>query len=210
MHTDLFQHEPRPELSTPRVYDLPDGSLLEFPQALTAREADDLFARLREALPWEQAHIRIAGRVLPIPRLQCWIGDPDTSYGYSGIRMQPLPWPDCLSDVRHLVKRLAGQDFNSVLANYYRTGQDSVSWHSDNEPEMGPMAVVASLSLGATRTFELRHKTRRELGKKSLPLQHGSLLIMGEGTQNNWLHQVPKEKHVDGSRINLTFRRIVS
>ena len=190
-------------------HDLPDAGLLEFPNALSRREADRLFQRLSQELPCEQVHIRIAGRVLPVPRLQCWIGDQGSTYGYSGIRMQPLPWPAWLAPLRERVETLAKHRFNAVLANLYRTGTDSVSWHSDDEPELGATPVVASLSLGATRVFELKHKTRKDLAKRRIALRHGSLLIMGKGTQNNWLHQIPKDKGTVAPRVNLTFRSIL-
>jgi alkylated DNA repair dioxygenase AlkB len=143
-----------------------------------------------------------------VPRLQAWYGDGHAHYGYSGLRLTPLPWTSLLQAIRTDIEQKLQRPFNSVLLNQYRDGSDSVAWHSDDEKELGPDPLIASLSFGATRRFELKHRTRRDLGKVSLDLDDASLVVMGEGVQKHWLHQVPKQQGVDGLRLNLTFRFI--
>jgi alkylated DNA repair dioxygenase AlkB len=144
------------------------------------------------------------GRRIPIPRLTAWHGA--AGYVYSGIRLTPAPWTPPLLELKALAERLAGQSFNSVLLNLYRDGRDSVSWHADNEPGLGRDPVIASLSLGAVRRFQLKHRRLPE--RLTLDLPHGSCLIMAGATQHHWLHQLPKTKAPVGPRINLTFRRM--
>lgn len=143
-----------------------------------------------------------------MPRLQAWYGVPEARYGYSGLRLPPLPLTAPLRRLMDLLAEHTGQRFNAVLLNCYRDGKDSVSWHADDEPELGPDPVIASLSLGATRRFELRHKQGLPGGKRVLELPHDSLLLMGVGVQRNWQHRIPKEPGREGLRINLTFRLV--
>ena len=146
--------------------------------------------------------------MIEVPRLTAWYGDEGTGYIYSGIRNVPLPWTPALIEVKRAIEPLSGVVFNSVLLNRYRTGKDSVSWHADDEPEFGDQPVIASVSFGSTRSFQLKHKKRKEL-KVSVELTHGSLLIMRGGTQANWLHQIPKTGRPVEERLNLTFRVVV-
>lgn len=162
-----------------------------------------------QKLPWRQDDIVIAGRTIPIPRLQNWFGDSDMQYSYSGITLQPLPWTEELLEIRGRVESLCGSHFNSVLANYYRDGKDSVGWHSDDEQELGKQPIIASVSFGVTRVFELKHVRNRAHKTLRLSLHHGSALIMGGDTQRQWRHQIPKKKGVTLPRINLTFRNII-
>jgi len=187
--------------------DLPDAEIDFAPAFCSQADADRLFAAILETTAWKQDSIRLYGRSIPMPRLTTWYGDPGASYTYSGILNIPLPWTPPLMEVKRKVEATLGLQFNSVLLNRYRDGRDSVSWHSDDEREFGTDPAIASVSLGATRTFQLRHKKRKEL-KASLELPHGSLLIMRGGTQRHWLHQVPKTSRAVGERINLTFRKI--
>ncbi len=186
--------------------ELPDGELWWAPAFLPAREADELLAVLRAEVPWEVHRIRLFGREVESPRLSCWIGDPGAAYTYSGTRFEPRPWLPSLAAVRERVVRAAGAAFNSVLANRYRDGRDSMGWHSDDEAELGPEPVIASLSLGAARRFVLGHR-RRKL-RRELELTHGSLLVMRGSTQRHWRHALPKTAHAVGERVNLTFRCI--
>ena len=187
----------------------PLGSLVEYPAAL-AGTADQLFATLQQSIPWRQETLRIAGRTLPVPRLQCWMGDASSLYGYSGMRLEPEPWQDDVQRIRALVEQLAGHPFNSVLLNLYRNGQDSVAWHADDEPELGPAPVIASVSLGAERRFQLKPKVSTPRSQCQILLRHGSVLVMDEHVQQHWLHQIPKDKTLASARINLTFRQIQS
>lgn len=148
------------------------------------------------------------GRELLSPRLTAWYGDPGGEYSYSGVSHTPLAWTAPLLRLKHQVELATEAKFNSALLNLYRDGNDSVAWHSDDERELGPRPQIASLSLGAQRTFSLKHKARRDLPRVDLELTHGSLLWMGGTCQQHWLHQIPKRKRVTEPRINVTFRWI--
>lgn len=186
---------------------LPGGELSLWPQWLGSDEADALFAELRATIPWEVHRIRIFGREVDSPRLSCWIGDADVSYVYSRTRFAPHPWTPALSTLRDRVANACGTRLNSVLANLYRDGRDSMGWHSDNEPELGPQPVIASLSLGAVRRFRLKPRSEAERGDiHVIELGHGSLLRMAGDTQQRYVHDLPKTSAVVGPRINLTFR----
>jgi len=190
------------------IANLEDAQLHYFPHALSKDQADAFLTVCLNEFEWRQDSIRIAGKNIAVPRLQNWYGDEGMDYSYSGIRLTPLPWPEPLLAIKRQVEDISQQRFNSVLANYYRDGNDSVDWHSDDEPELGPQPIIASLSLGATRTFTLKHRFKKQLAPQKIPLQHGSLLVMSGTTQSHWLHRIGKDKHVDQPRINLTFRQI--
>lgn len=192
----------------PVTLPLQDAILQYFPATFTPDEADVLLQSCMNSLAWRQDSLRIADRLVPIPRLQCWYGDAGTQYSYSRLRLSPLPWTRELLLIKSRVESCSGHRFNAVLANYYRDGRDSVDWHSDDEPELGQEPVIASLSLGAVRCFELKHRTQRDLKTLKLPLAHGSLLLMEGTTQQHWRHRVPKEPAIGQPRINLTFRQI--
>ena len=172
-------------------------------------EADALLTALLDGLPWQQPRLRLYGREHPIPRLQSWHGDPDAHYRYSGLPMTPLPWTPALTRIREHLSELTGHRFNSVLANLYRDGRDSMGWHADDEPELGPTPWVASVSFGVTRDFSLRRKGQTRTHSR-IPLVHNSLLLMPPEMQAHWQHALPKRAKVDGARVNLTFRKIGS
>ena len=178
-----------------------------FPEFLTADESKQLFTQLLESTPWQQSRIRIAGRNLPIPRLNAWCGDTGANYGYSGTRLPLNCWTPELMQLRQRVEEIAQHRFNSALLNLYRDGNDSVAWHSDDEAELGPEPVIASVSLGAERRFQLKKKQGKE--RYELVLASGALLVMAGVTQKLWQHQVPKEKGVVGQRVNITFREVL-
>jgi alkylated DNA repair dioxygenase AlkB len=188
---------------------LPGGDAVYLEAFFGRAEGDRLFADLLERTPWETGTLTLFGKTLEMPRRIAWHGDPGASYAYSGLRHAPAPWTPALREIKRRVEREAGTTFNGVLLNLYRTGRDSMSWHADDEPELGPEPVIASVSLGAARVFQLKHRTDRGLERVSLELGHGSLLIMRGATQRHWLHQVPKTRAPVGPRINLTFRRIL-
>lgn len=185
----------------------PDPCIRLVPGWLQEGEADRLVAQLLEAVQWEVHRLRIFGREVDAPRLSSWIGDADARYRYSGVGFVPRPWPGCLLPVRARLAQELGVDFNSVLANRYRDGRDSMGWHRDDEPELGPCPSIASLSLGATRRFVLK-STDPSGPRLALDLPHGSLLVMGGDTQARYRHALPKTRRPVGERINLTFRRI--
>lgn len=149
------------------------------------------------------------GKRHPQPRLIAWYGDRGRGYTYSGIRLEPLPWNETLLKIKDHVEHLTASMFNSVLLNYYRDQNDSMGFHSDDEPELGPQPVIASLSLGERRTFVLKHKNRKDLKPVKIALESGSLLVMKGDTQKNWKHGIDKETRPCGPRVNMTFRDIV-
>ena len=199
---DLFQQE------SGCGWQLPDGSLELIPDFLPETLHHSLFEQLAVGLEWEQSRIRMAGKLIRIPRLNAWYGDENAGYRYSGTHFQALAWIDPLIRIRQLIEQRCDRRFNSVLANLYRDGQDSVAWHADNEPELGKDPFIASLSLGQVRRFQLKHRHNRSLPRIDIDLADNSLLLMGGTLQHHWLHQVPKTRKAVGPRINLTFRWI--
>jgi alkylated DNA repair dioxygenase AlkB len=171
---------------------------------LDAAAADELLRELLQSVPWKQEHLRLYGREIPFPRLTAWCGDPGAVYTYSGIVNEPRAWTAGLARLRDRLHVALGVRFNSALLNLYRTGSDSMGWHADDEHELGERPLIASVSLGATRRFELR--PLRKGDSRGLALEHGSLLVMSGDTQRCWKHQVPKEPTVRASRVNVTFR----
>ena len=195
------------QLQSVELIEIDDGDILWIKRFLPKADADALLQTLQTEIPWRQDSIRIAGKDTPIPRLQAWYGDPGMTYTYSGLKLDPLPWTPTLATLKQRIEDYSDCHFNSLLANLYRTEQDSVGWHADDEPELGQNPAIASLSLGDTRDFQLKHHQHTDK-KLTLPLQHGDLLIMKGALQHHWLHQIPKSKTPCGPRINLTFRRI--
>jgi alkylated DNA repair dioxygenase AlkB len=183
-----------------------DGELLFWPQTELGMAYENLLERLIAESPWRQEEITVYGKAYRQPRLSAWYGD--LGYSYSGIRLEPEPWTSTLLDIRARVEKLAGHQFNSVLLNYYRDQNDKMGMHSDDETELGRQPVIASLSLGESRTLLLRHKTRKDLATIKLPLPSGSLLVMRGDTQHYWRHGINAERARCGPRINLTFRTI--
>lgn len=187
---------------------LPDADLLLWRQIDIGRPLMELRQQLVDELHWQQTPIRIYGREVMQPRLTAWYGDADATYRYSGVTHEPLPWHPLLSDIKTRVEHYCASTFNSVLCNYYRSGQDSMGWHSDNEPELGPTPAIASLSFGAARRFLLQHKKDKSL-QWQCSLGEGDLLLMRGATQRFYRHSVPKTAKATELRINLTFRRII-
>ena len=185
-----------------------DGDVRFIADFLTRPQSDAYFAELLNLVDWSQHIIRIRGREVASPRLSAWYGDPDAHYSYSGLSLEPRPWLPVILELKTRIEAACNEAFNGVLLNLYRDGADSIGWHSDDEPELGERPVIASLSLGATRRFRLRHRRRKELEPVAIDLESGSLLIMEGDTQRFWKHQVPKSKRVTEPRVNLTFRNI--
>ena len=189
-------------------FDLPDAQVRLVRGWLEPPVADALMAGLLEQVPWEVHRIRLFGREVASPRLSCWIGDADAAYRYSGTRFQPRPWLPALAALRDRLASELARPFNSVLANRYRSGADAMGWHSDDERELGPGPLIASVSLGATRRFLLRHRGD-PAQRLALDLEQGSLLLMGGQTQRYWKHALPRTARPVGERINLTFRQVL-
>jgi alkylated DNA repair dioxygenase AlkB len=174
------------------------------------KDTADWREALLQEVPWRQEQITLWGQTHPLPRLTCWMADPGCAYSYSGLRNIPSPWTAAVSRLRALVEAQSGRCFNSLLLNLYRDGRDRMGWHADDEPELDPDTPIASLSLGATRTFQLRPRRpidgrRRTL---SLDLADGDLLLMDPPTQEHWQHQLPQRLRVQEARLNLTFRLV--
>lgn len=189
------------------ITDLQDGKLIYYPNFLETSEANETFKFLLELEEWKQEPIKLFGREIMQPRLTALFGESQKSYTYSGLKMEPHPFPTFMKDLFTACKAVCQVDFNICLANLYRHGQDSMGWHSDDEKELGPQPTIASVSLGEERIFHLKHKLQKGFTYKKR-LQHGSLLVMMGTTQEFWKHQLPKTKQQVQPRINLTFRKV--
>ncbi|OKL40682.1 alpha-ketoglutarate-dependent dioxygenase AlkB family protein [Pontibacter flavimaris] len=198
----------RPDENTLQQLAMPDAEVYFAPAFIRSPQSDVYFERLLREANWQQESIKLFGREVPMPRLTAWYGD--KAYTYSGLQNKPQPWLPVLQELREKVEQASGQKYNSVLLNFYRTGQDSMGWHADNEPELGRQPSIASLSFGGERRFAFKHRTRQDLRPVPLILSHGSLLLMQGPTQHHWLHQVPKTSKSVQPRINLTFRFVNS
>lgn len=187
-----------------------DGRVLlwRWPRLLGEQMARELTRELLDTLPWERPRVRVFGRDHPVPRRQSWHGNPGTRYRYSGLALEPRPWTPALALIRDRVGERCGMDFNSVLVNHYRDGNDRMGWHADNEPELGPEPWVASFSLGACRRFAFRRRGESRT-LITLELEHDDLLLMAPEVQHHYQHGLPVMRRVHDSRINLTFRRVV-
>jgi alkylated DNA repair dioxygenase AlkB len=184
-----------------------DGSAVLHEDALSADRAFGVFEELLAKNPWESHDLVVFGAKHREPRLSTWHALDDVPYTYSGLTRQPLPFTPLLNELRAQCEEIASARFNAVLVNLYRDGTDGVGWHADDEPENGVEPVIASVSLGATRRFDLRH---RESGITiKTELEHGSVVVMSGLSQHCWVHQIAKTKTLVGPRINLTFRLVV-
>lgn len=183
-----------------------NGEYIFFPNFFSKAESDLLLKGLRNNIVWKQESMNMYGKKIDFPRLTAWYGNNDKPYSFSGITLQPLPWTSEILTIKNKIEPVAKTVFNSVLLNLYRDGNDSISWHTDAERELGLNPVIASVNFGATRKFQLRHIKTKE--KLEIELTHGSLLIMQGELQHFWQHQVPKTSKSVGERINLTFRVI--
>jgi alkylated DNA repair dioxygenase AlkB len=195
----------------PVVIEVDSLSLKLWRDFVPAAERAGMFQALLAETHWRETELQMYGRRVKMPRLTCWYGDSNAIYTYSGIRNVPLPWTQTLETLRDDVQRVTGLRFNSVLLNLYSNGNDYMSWHSDDEPELGPAPAIASVSLGAARRFDFRWGNQRERAAhptRSIELTDGSLLLMHGETQLKWQHGIPKAPRLNQARINLTFRLI--
>ncbi len=183
-----------------------DATIEYFPDFFTLAKANELLEKLQKNIPWQLDNITVFGKTYPQPRLTALFGNEGKPYGYSNIVMQPHPWTPLILFIKNEIEKVCPENFTTVLLNNYRTGQDSNGWHADNEKELGRNPIIASVSFGAERVFQLKHN-KLEI-KQNIILQHGSLLIMSGETQHCWKHQIPKTKKEIEPRINLTFRII--
>ena len=182
--------------------------IISYEKFINTSDADRIFSSALNEIPWETSTIKMYGKEVPIPRLQCWVGDPGCEYAYSGKSLQRYDFFEPLIEIRSLIQNQLGIYFNSVLANLYRDGNDSMGFHADDEPELGNNPVIASLSLGAERPLVFQNKDKTETKKFGQP--HGSLMLMQGATQSTWKHGIRKSKKILEPRINFTFRNIIT
>lgn len=199
---DLFTDPKNPN----EPIDIQNGSYIYIDNFFNKNEADYFLKDFTENIAWEQQSMNMYGKLIPFPRLTTWYGDNDKPYSFSGITLQPHPWNESLLKIKQKIEPLSGVVFNSVLLNRYRNGNDSISWHTDAEKELGENPIIASVNFGEERVFQLKHIETGE--RRDILLKHGSLLIMMGELQHYWKHQVPKSKKVMKERVNLTFRVI--
>jgi alkylated DNA repair dioxygenase AlkB len=198
---NLFNEEPIP-------LNLPDAEFIYYPNFFSKEKADFLFDNLLNETPWQHDEITIFGKKIAQPRLTCLYGNDGKSYGYSTIVMHPHPFNSTLTFIKEEIENATNEYFTTVLLNLYRNEKDSNGWHADNEKELGRDPIIASLSLGEERVFQIKNNTNKEV-KQSIILQHGSLLLMKNGAQIHYKHQIPKASKFKNPRINLTFRKII-
>jgi len=189
------------------VFSLPDAEIEYYANFFDNEHANELFAKLKTEIPWQQDLITVFGKTHPQPRLTALFGNEGKPYSYSNIVMQPHAWNPLLMFIKNEIEDCCSENFTTVLLNQYRDGKDSNGWHADNEKELGRNPVIASVSFGAERSFHLQHNSLKDQ-KLKITLEHGSLLIMKGATQHFWKHQIPKTAKDIGPRINLTFRII--
>ena len=186
-----------------------DGELLISSQFIFPEKAQEYFQLLLHDIHWKQEEIVVYGRKYLEPRLTAWYADEGTQYAYSSKVLQAEKWTSELLELKNKIEEiLPGNTFNSVLLNLYRDGNDKMGWHSDNEKELGTNPCIASLSFGATRYFDLKHK-KDKTKRYRIELNSGMLIVMSGSIQEYWLHQVPQQKTIKEQRINLTFRRVI-
>ena len=175
---------------------------------LNQSDANNLYDRCLNDISWQSSAIIMFGKKIDVPRLECWYGDLGCEYTYSGKSLKRFEFPNFLLNLRMLIEKKVNSNFNSVLANLYRDGQDSMGLHADDEKELGNEPVIASISLGENRPIIFQNKKTKE--KVSFDQPHGSLLVMQGKTQDHWKHAINKSKKINKPRINLTFRNIIT
>ncbi|MBK1833000.1 alpha-ketoglutarate-dependent dioxygenase AlkB family protein [Roseibacillus ishigakijimensis] len=196
-----------PETDLPRSVLPYDGDTTYYGPIFTRRKAEDYLRVLLDEIPWQHDEAVIFGKHIVTARKVAWYGDARYDYTYSGRTRTARPWTPELLEIKTEVERLGGSTYNSCLLNLYADGTQGMGWHHDDEKGLGKNSDIASVSFGATRRFDFRHKASKE--KVSLPLPPGSLLIMRGITQACWQHQLPKSKKIIEPRVNLTFRHML-
>jgi alkylated DNA repair dioxygenase AlkB len=184
-----------------------DGSADYYGKVLSAADTEHYLDRMLNKIAWRNDEAVIFGRHIVTKRKVAWYGDETYSYAYSGKTRDALGWVPDLLELKTIVERFCGRNFNSCLLNLYHTGEEGMAWNSDDEKTLEPDGAIASLSLGAERRFSFRHRKSHET--VSIQLEAGSLLVMHGPTQTHWTHALPKTKKVNLPRVNLTFRTMV-
>ncbi len=185
-----------------------DGIVNYYGRVWTNQEANDFFDCLLKTIEWKNDEANLYGKRIVTKRKVAWYGDKDFEYTYSNTTKRALPWTKELLHLKRIAEEKSGETFNSCLLNLYHNGDEGMAWHSDAERDLKKNGAIGSLSFGAERKFSFKHKLTKET--ISLLLEHGSLLVMKDTTQTNWLHRLPPTKLIKRPRINLTFRTIVS
>lgn len=188
------------------ILPLNDGVFEYYPIFLSELQANNFLTTLVNETPWQHDEITIFGKKILQPRLTAFYGNENTTYSYSNTTMLANEWTPYLIALKNKIEELTELQFNSALLNLYRNESDSNGWHADNEKELGPNPIIASLSLGEERIFHVKHNTKNE--KIKLNLANGSLLLMKEGSQIHYKHKLPKTKTSKKTRLNITFRTI--
>jgi alkylated DNA repair dioxygenase AlkB len=183
-----------------------EGTVNYYGKIMTLTEANRYFDLLLQNILWENENVVIFGKHIVTKRKVAWYGDSNYLYTYSNTTKRALAWTEELSRLKQIAEELGGTKFNSCLLNLYHNGNEGMGWHSDDEDSLGKNNTIASLSFGAERKFSFKRKQTKQT--VSIVLEHGSLLIMKDATQTNWLHSLPKSKKITRPRINLTFRTI--
>jgi alkylated DNA repair dioxygenase AlkB len=186
-----------------KIFDLPDAELILIDNFFTKEESDRFYEKILHQTKWREYEMEMYDKIVTAPRMISWYEDKDNV----GADQNGPDWTYNLLTIRGRVERETQIEFNSLLLNLYRNGNDGVSWHSDKEHNSGPNPIIASVTFGETRMFRLRHKFRKEIPQVEIPLHHGSFLLMAGTTNSFWQHQVPKTAKNVLPRINLTFRR---
>jgi alkylated DNA repair dioxygenase AlkB len=184
-----------------------DGTLYYLPGWLSEAEADRYLKVWLKEIPWQSDVLKMFGKTVVTRRQVAWYGDPGSDYTYSGVKKSPLPWSEPLLMLKAKLETTAGARFNACLLNLYHDGTEGMGWHSDDEKELLRGGCIASVSLGAARRFDFRHRQHPEQ-RLSVQLEHGSLLLMQGMIQEYWQHRLPEMRRVGGPRINLTFRQV--
>ena len=183
-----------------------DGTVNYYDKLLNKKDADNYFEKLLNTIQWKNDEAIIFWKKIITKRKVAWYGEKPFEYTYSKTTKSALPWTKELLELKTIIEQKTGDTFNSCLLNLYHTGEEGMAWHSDGEPDLKKNGAIASLSFGAERKFSFKHKQTK--GTVSLLLEHGSLLMMKDTTQQYWMHRLPPTKSIMKSRINLTFRTI--
>ena len=200
---NLFDNLPNPNYNY-----LPyAGTVHYFGKVLNREQSDDFMNKLMNNIDWKNDEAVIFGKRIITKRKVAWYGDQDFSYTYSNITKQALPWTPVLIELKAFAELHTGECYNSCLLNLYHDGEEGMAWHSDAEKDLKKNGAIASMSFGAERKFMFKHKESKET--IALLLEHGSLLVMKNETQSNWLHRLPPTKKISTPRVNLTFRTII-
>ncbi|SMM99374.1 Alkylated DNA repair protein AlkB [uncultured Candidatus Thioglobus sp.] len=208
-HGELFysEHFFNKKISDRSVEYFLENNTNDWKQTNWREVSDTEFSKIEfKNMKWKHDSIKLYGKTIPLPRYTSWYGNENKSYTYSGIKSYPNKWNQGLLYIKDEIEKIANIHFNSVLINWYRDGDDYINWHADNEKELGKNPIIASVNFGETRDFIIRKNDKSE--KITIPLKHGTLLIMSGEMQHFWQHSLPKRKKVKQARFNLTFRDI--